>query len=360
VDYRFLGTTGLKISPLILGGMTFGSDADEPASGRIMDCYADAGGNVLDTANNYGRSEEIIGRWLKARGHREQWIVCSKVRFPIGDKPNDVGLSRKHIFNAIENTLRNLQTDYLDLYQAHCWDHATPLDETLRAFDDLITAGKVRYIGASNFAGWHLVKAVDASERRGWARYVNLQSQYNLLCRSPEWEILPACRACGIGFTVWSPLAAGWLSGKYSRQKPPPANSRMASAAQTPEQWKQLLSAGVSATVPHPHRIESQQEFRRLVQQQETDCRWNIIEAVADVAKARGTSCSQVALAWLLAQPGVTAPALGVRSVEQLQDNLGCLEWTLSEAELKWLNEVSDPGLPYPHDFFAQYGLPWR
>ena len=362
MEYRYLGRTGLKVSDVCLGCMTFGDSADEKASHRMLDQFVEAGGNFIDTANNYGGpiagSEEIVGRWLKGRP-RIPLIVATKVRFPIGPGPNDVGLSRKHIIDSLERSLRRLQTDYVDLLQAHCWDHVTPLDETLRALDDLVSAGKVRYIGASNFTGWHMVKAIAASQARGWVRFECLQTQYSLLVRSPEWEILPACRSEGVSATIWSPLAAGWLSGKYSRDKMPPPDSRMAHGDETKEEWDRLQSVALGATIPHPHKIASDEEFKRLLKADENQRKWRIIDAVADVAKVRGKSSAQVALAWLLAQPGVTAVVIGVRTLEQLQDNLGCLGWTLADNELKWLNQVSDPGLPYPHDFLSTYG-PWR
>jgi aryl-alcohol dehydrogenase-like predicted oxidoreductase len=361
LDYRYLGSTGLKVSPLCLGCMTFGEGADETTAHEMLDRFVAAGGNFIDTANNYagGLSEEIVGRWRAARGNRQNMIVGTKVRFPVGPGPNDVGLTRKHITDSVEASLRRLQTDYIDLYQAHCWDHVTPLEETLRAFDDLVSAGKVRYIGASNFTGWHLAKAVATSAAHNWVRFESLQTQYSLITRSPEWDILPACRAEGVGVTIWSPLGAGWLSGKYRRDTVPPPESRMAHAAQTPEEWEKLTQIGPGATIPHPHKVASEAEFKRLQQVQEAERRWRVIEAVGDVAQARGATHAQVALAWLLAQPGVTAPVIGVRTVAQLGENLGCLNVALSEGELAWLNEVSDPGLPYPHDFLAQYG-PWR
>jgi aryl-alcohol dehydrogenase-like predicted oxidoreductase len=361
MDCAFLGRSGLRVSRLCLGAMTFGSDADEETSVRLLDRFVEAGGNFIDTANNYGGSEEILGHWLKSRGDRDSLVIASKVRFPVGTcGPNDVGLSRKHLLAAIDTTLRRLQTDYLDLYQAHCWDHLTPVEETLSTFDDLVRVGKVRYLGASNFAGWHLMKSLAASDRRGGPRYVCLQSQYSLLCRSPEWELLPLCREEGVAVTCWSPLAAGWLTGKYDRDQVPPSDSRMGHVARSLEEWAQLHSGPLGATVPHPHALEAEREQRLREQSDALDRRWAIVDAVRDLARDRGATPSQVALAWLLLRPGVLGPVLGVRTLAQLEDNLGCLDVRLEAADLAWLDEVSDPGLPYPHDFHAQYGIPWR
>lgn len=364
MELCYLGKTGLKVSALCLGCMTFGEKIDEASAYRILDHFAETGGNFFDTANNYagpyGTSEEIVGGWLKARGLRHQRVIATKVRFPTGEGANDVGLSRKHIMEAVEISLRRLQTDYIDVYQAHCWDFVTPVEETLRAFDDLITAGKVRYIGASNFASWHLMKALAVSEAHSWAWYICLQTQYNLLARSPEWEILPLCREEGIGVTIWSPLAAGWLTGKYRRNGIPSPKTRIGDVVQTEEEWRRFLQVDVTATIPHPPGVQNEEAFQVLLHAQETERRWRVIEAIQQIAHQRGKTPTQVALAWVRAQPGVTAPILGVRSLEQLAENLGCLGWQLSDEEMAQLNRVSDPGLPYPHDFFARYGIPWR
>ena len=215
MDCRFLGSTGLRVSELFLGCMTFPVENDESVAFQILDRYVAAGGNVIDTANNYQNSEEVIGRWLAARGTRNDLVVCTKVRFPIEKQgPNDMGLSRKHIMSSLERSLRRLGTDFIDLYQAHCWDHITPVDETLRAFDDMISSGKVRYIGASNFTGWQLVKSLYRSDLAHRVRYVNVQSQYSLLTRSPESEMLPACREEGVGFSAWELPGSGLAQRK--------------------------------------------------------------------------------------------------------------------------------------------------
>jgi aryl-alcohol dehydrogenase-like predicted oxidoreductase len=200
MKYRYLGKTGLKVSELCLGSMTFGREANEEISPQMLDRFAEVGGNFVDTANVYslGVSEEIVGRWLKDKD-REDFIIATKVRFKLGEGPNDVGLSRKHILAAAESSLRRLRTHYIDLYQVHCWDETTPLEETLSTLDSLVQSGKVRYVGASNYSGWQLQKAIDMSRQRGWEPFCCMQPQYNLICRSTEWEVLPVCRSEGLG-----------------------------------------------------------------------------------------------------------------------------------------------------------------
>ncbi len=216
--YRFLGTTGLKVSEVCLGTMTFGRETSSQESHQILDRFVDAGGTFIDTADVYSRgaSEEIIGAWLKNQ-QRDDLVIATKVRFPMGEKPNDVGLSRKHILSAVDASLRRLRTDYIDLYQVHAWDGAAWLPETLGTLNSLVQSGKVRYIGASNFTGWQLQKAIDLSRQMGWEPFCCLQPQYNLLERAIEWEILPVCHQEGLGVIPWSPLRGGWLSGKFRR-----------------------------------------------------------------------------------------------------------------------------------------------
>jgi aryl-alcohol dehydrogenase-like predicted oxidoreductase len=360
MEYVFLGRTGLKSAALGLGCMTLGHGVDEATGFGMLDRYTEVGGNLFDVADNYGVAEEVVGRWLQARGLRSQRILCTKVRFPVGDGPNDVGLTRKHILDGVENSLRRLQTDYIDLYQAHCWDFVTPIEETLRVFDDLVVSGKVRYIGASNFSGWQITRALAASEVHHWTRFATLQSQYSLLCRSPEWEILPACADGGVTVTAWSPLAAGWLSGKYQKDALPPKGSRLADAAETEEEWQNVLRVGVNATIPHPRKLKEEEVYQKAISEVESDRRWRILDAVGEVAKAHDKTHSQVALAWILARPVKIIPIIGVSRVEQLEDNLSSLEVKLGKEEIDWLNKVSDPGAPYPIDFFNQYGIPWR
>ena len=216
--HRFLGRTGLRVSVLCLGTMTFGREANEEQSRAILDAYTGAGGNFIDTADVYAgtESESIIGRWLKEQ-KRDDLVIATKVRFPSGEGPNDVGVSRKHILSSIDASLKRLQTDYVDLYQVHAWDAVTPLEETLSTLDGLVKAGKVRYVGVSNFTGWQLQKALDMSQAHGWEPFVSLQPLYNLLDRYTEWELVPVCENEGLGIIPWSPLRGGWLTGKYRR-----------------------------------------------------------------------------------------------------------------------------------------------
>lgn len=329
MEYRFLGRTGLKVSELCLGTQTFGWGADEKTAHAMADRFVEAGGNFFDTADVYneGQAEIILGRWLKSRGHRSDFIVATKVFFPVGKGPNDTGLSRKHIFDAIEGSLRRLQTDYIDLYQVHCWDMSTPLEETLRALDDLVRTGKVRYLGASNFTPSQLEKALMLSRMNGWSRFDCLQLEYSLLVRSPEWELLPLCREEGVGVICWSPLAGGWLTGKYRRGEPPPPDSR----AGRRDRWEDLP------------------------EQRESELTWRIVDALLEVSKALGKTPAQVALNWLLQQPGVTAPIIGARTLEQLEENLGCLGWALPADAIAKLNAASEVPLPSPYSFIARY-----
>lgn len=329
MDYRFVGRTGVKVSEIMLGCQTFGWGADEPAAHTLADCFVEAGGNFFDTSNIYneGESERILGTWIKSRGNRAQLVIASKVFFPAGKGPNDTGLSRKHILDQIDGSLRRLQTDYLDLYQMHCWDASTPLEETLRALDDLVRAGKVRYSGASNYTPAQLMRAIMLSEMHNWVRFDCLQPEYSLLVRSTEWELLPLCRAEGIGVIAWSPLAGGWLSGKYRRGQPLPPDSRVGRA----DRWDDLP------------------------EQRESERTWQIIDALMEVSTACGKTPSQVALNWLLQQPGVTAPIIGARTLAQLEDNLGSVGWALSANEIAKLNAASDIPLPSPYNFIERY-----
>jgi aryl-alcohol dehydrogenase-like predicted oxidoreductase len=329
MEYRFMGRTGLKVSELCLGTQTFGWGADQPTAHALADRFVEAGGNFFDTSNIYneGQSETMLGSWLKSRRHRPQLVIASKVFFPVGDGPNDTGLTRKHIFEQIDSSLRRLQTDYIDLYQMHCWDASTPLEETLRALDDLVRAGKVRYIGASNYTPSQLTRAIMLSDMRGWVRFDCLQPEYSLLVRSTEWELLPLCRSEGIGVIPWSPLAGGWLSGKYRRGQPPPPGSRVGRA----DRWDDLP------------------------EQRESERTWEIIDALIEVSEALGKTPAQVALNWLLRQPGVTAPIMGARTLAQLGDNLDSVGWTLSADELAKLDAASHIPLPSPHNFIARY-----
>ncbi len=329
MEYRYLGRTGMKVSELCLGTMTMGREADEATSHRMLDTFVDAGGNFIDTADIYtqGVSEEIVGRWLKEKP-RDDVVLATKVRFTMGDGVNDVGLSRKHILSAVEASLRRLQTDYIDLYQVHCWDPGTPLEETLATLDALLKSGKVRYIGASNFTGWQLQKAIDTSKKMGLEVFSCLQPLYNMLDRSVEWELIPVCQNEGLGVIPWSPLRGGWLSGKYRRgMTAPPSGTRVEEAEK--QGWGESWRA------------------------YNNDRTWSVLDELFAVAEETGKTPAQVALNWLMHQPGVTAPISGVRSMAHLQDNLGTVGWQLSVEQQARLTAVSEVSLPYPYNFIA-------
>ena len=329
MDYRFLGKTGLRVSELCLGAMTFGRESSEQDSYAMMDRFIEAGGNFIDTANVYstGVSEEIVGRWLNKQ-KRDDIVLATKVRFPMGDGPNDLGLSRKHILSSVEASLRRLQTDYIDLYQVHAWDPVTPLGETLSTLDGLVQAGKVRYLGVSNFTGWQLQKAVDMSRRRGWEPFVSLQPLYNLLDRTLEWELIPVCQNEGLGVIPWSPLRGGWLSGKFRRgmdEAPQGTRVRVAEERGWGESWSAY----------------------------NTDRTWAVIDELIAVAEEAGKSPAQVALNWLLQRPGVTSPIIGARTMQQLEDNIGAAGWALDVEQMERLNSVSEQEMPYPYNTVA-------
>jgi aryl-alcohol dehydrogenase-like predicted oxidoreductase len=326
MEFRYLGRTGLKVSELCLGAMTFGRECDVPLSHAIMDRFVAAGGNFIDTANVYSRgiSEEVVGQWLVGQ-RRDDIVLATKVRFPMGAGPNDVGLSRKHILSSVEQSLRRLGTEYIDLYQVHCWDHTTPLEETLTTLDGLVRSGKVRYIGASNYAGWQLQKAIDLSRRMGLEPFVCLQPQYNLLCRSTEWELVPVCLNEGLGVIPWSPLRGGWLSGKYRRgMAAPPAGTRVAVAEE--QGWGESWSA------------------------YNNEHTWNLLDTLLAVAEEAGKTPAQVAINWLLRRPGVTAPIIGARTLEQLDANLGSAGWSLDDRAIERLDQASAVETPYPYE----------
>ncbi len=328
MEYRLLGRSGCVVSSLSLGTMTFGQEADEAGSVAQLDAFMEAGGTLIDIADVYAgtESEAIIGRWLSAAPTdvREQVVLATKGRFPTGHGPNDVGLSRRHLSTALDASLRRLQVDTIDLYQVHAFDPLTPLEETLRFLDDAVAAGKIRYVGLSNFTGWQLQRAVDLAEFHGWSVPVTLQPHYNLLGRELEWEIVPACAANGLGILPWSPLAGGWLTGKYRPDERPSGASRL---GEDPDR-------GLEA-------------YDRRSAQQRT---WDVIDAVRTVADGRGVSMAQVALAWVVDRPQVSSVILGARTQEQLADNLAAAGLHLDEEETALLDRASDPdpvGYPY-------------
>lgn len=330
MNYRFMGKTGLKVSELCLGAMTFGRETNEKDSRQMLDRFVEAGGNFIDTADVYsqGGSEELLGRWLKGK-KRDDLVIATKVRFGMGQGPNDVGLSRKHILAGIEASLRRLGCDYVDLYQVHCWDNKTPLEETLSTLDTLVQSGKVRYLGASNFTGWQLQKAIDLQHQGGWEAFSCLQPQYNLLERVIEWEVIPVCLNEGVGVIPWSPLRGGWLSGKYRRgMERPPAGSRVEAAEQ--KGWSEAWSAYAN------------------------DRTWDLLDVLFAVASEAGKHPAQVAINWLNQKPGVTAPILGVRTMSQLENNLGAAGWSLSPEQVDRLDKASEPVMPYPYNFIQR------
>lgn len=319
MEYCRLGRTGLKVSKLCLGTMQFGWTADETLSHKILTVAFEAGINFIDTADIYSRwvegnqggvSESIIGKWMKENQiPREQVVIATKVRGQMGEGPNDQGLSRAHILDAAEASLRRLRTDYIDLYQVHWYDEETPIEETLQALDDLVRQGKVRYIGASNYPAWRVMHALGTSDKLGLARFNSLQPHYNLVHREEfERELAEVCRIFGLGVIPYSPLAGGFLTGKYQKGEKLPESVRADSAK------------------------------RRYF----NDRSWAILDAVRNIAEHKDKSISQVALAWHLSNPIVTSPIVGPRTLDQLADNLEAADLRLEEDEMAKLNEVSN------------------
>ena len=327
MEYVNLGRTGLRVSRLCLGTMTFGSPAWRPwilpedASRPFIRRALDAGVNFFDTADMYSRgvSEEVVGRALADFTTRDQVVIATKAFFPMGDGPNDRGLSRKHLFDAVDASLRRLGTDYVDLYQIHRFDPHTPIDETLEALNDVVRAGKARYVGASSMYAWQFARMLQVSERRGWARFVSMQNHYNLVYREEEREMLPLCRAEGVGVLPWSPLARGFLAGNRGR-----------AAGAGGEQGGETLRARTD-------------EYARSLYYADSDFR--VVDRVVEVARERGVTPARVALAWILGQPGVTAPIIGATRIEQLDDAVAALDVPLDDEERRRLEE---PYVPHP------------
>ena len=330
MEYRTLGGTGTVVSAQCLGTMTFGNESTEEVSRAQLDLFVERGGNFIDTADVYSRgvSEQIVGRWLADRpGSRDRLVLATKGRFPMGDGPNDAGLTRTHLSRALDASLRRLGVETIDLYQAHAWDPLTPIEETLGFFDDAVRAGKIRYAGVSNFLGWQLQKTVLLARSGGRPPIVTLQPQYNLLVRDIEFELAEVCGNENIGILPWSPLAGGWLTGKYLRDQPPTGATRL---GEDPRR-------GMEAYAPRNAQERT----------------WHVIDTVRQVAEGRGVSMSQVALAWVADRPSVTAVILGARTVEQLDDNLGAAGLHLSEQETALLTQAS---IPIVSDY--PYGTP--
>lgn len=331
MEQRTLGPSGLTLGVFGLGTMTFGAESDEPTSHAMLDRFVDAGGTLIDTADVYSRglSEAIVGRWLAQRGGADGVVLATKARFPMSDDPADRGAGREYLTRALDASLRRLQVERVDLYQMHAWDPGTPLEETLETLDGFVRSGKVRAIGVSNYTGWQLQRAIMTSRHAGWAPLVSLQPQYNLLARHVELELLPLCLEEGLGLLPWSPLGGGWLTGKYPRDERPTGETRLGE---------------------DPQRGIEAYDLRN------TERTWEIIDAVGEVAERRDVPMSQVALNWVRQRPGVTSVLLGCRTVGQLDDNLGALDWELTDDEMTDLTAVSAPGMPiYPNGFLEAY-----
>jgi aryl-alcohol dehydrogenase-like predicted oxidoreductase len=328
MKYRKLGNTGIAVSSLALGTMYFGAETSEKDAFSILDAFVDAGGNFIDTADVYvgSVSEQIVGRWLKARqgGAAGNIVLASKGRFPTGKDINDAGLSRRHLNRALNASLERLGVETIDLYQVHAWDPHTPVEETLLFLDDAVRTGKINYVGLSNFTGWQVQLMVSTAKAIGLHLPVTLQLQYSLLSRECEWEMVPSSLHNGLGLLPWSPLAGGFLTGKYTREGKPSSDSR----AGSDNPLYQQVSAEYAASARN----------------------WDTIDTVVKIAKEINATPAQVSLSWLADRPEVTAPIFGARTLEQLRDGLGAAELTLDGGATEALNEVSAPvpgGYPY-------------
>jgi len=319
MDYVNLGRSGLKVSRLCLGMMTYGSSEwrkwvlDEEQARPFVRRALELGINFFDTADAYsiGRSEEILGQAVRDFGRREEVVIATKVFFPMGDGPNQRGLSRLHILRSIDASLRRLGTDYVDLYQIHRWDPETPIEETLEALHEVVKSGKARYIGASSMYAWQFSRSLYLADLCGWTRFISMQNHYNLVYREEEREMLPMCRAEGIGVIPWSPLARGFLAGN-----------------RTKEEWGDTVRAKVD-------------DFAQSMYYQESD--FQIVDRVVELAGRLGHSPAQVALAWLLHQPGISAPIIGASKMQHLEDAVAVLEIRLAEPDLLYLEEMYQP-----------------
>ncbi|MGV8989332.1 MAG: aldo/keto reductase [Cypionkella sp.] len=326
MEYRTLGHSGLKVSALTMGTFTFGGAGPFAMVGKqgvdearkLVDLCIDAGVNLFDTSNMYssGMSEEILGEVLQ--GRRDNVLISSKARMPVGSGPNDEGASRYHLIRECERSLKRLRTDHIDIYYIHEWDGTTPVEEKLAALDTLVQQGKVRYIGCSNYSGWHIMKSLAASDRDRRPRFITQQIHYTLEAREAEYELLPISVDQGLGVLVWSPLAAGLLSGKHRRGLATPEGSRQFAG------W----------TEPPIRDVEKL---------------WNIVDVLVDIGDSRGVSAAQIALAWLLRRPGVSSLVIGGRNEAQFRDNFAAVDLKLTDAEMKRLNEVSTIPLIYPY-----------
>ncbi|KYF83007.1 oxidoreductase [Sorangium cellulosum] len=341
MEYRSLGTSGLKVPVLCLGAMTFGEadeksfmhkvGCDEKTSFAIMSRALERGVSFIDTADVYGQdglSERIVGAWMAEAKSRDRVVLATKFRFRMGEGPNSSGASRYRIVRTVEDSLRRLKTDRIDLYQIHMQDIETPEEETLRALDDLVRAGKVLYLGASNYAAYRLTDSQWIAKTEHLHRFVALQMQYSLLVRDLEREHIPVCKRFGIGVLPWSPLASGFLSGKYVKDQPPPEGVRL-------DKWKQRFA------------------------DYDNDRGWRTLDAVNAIAKEKQTTPAAIALAWLLARPTVTSVIFGARSLEQLDDNLKAADVKLSAEEVQKLDDASAFEIGYPYNFIGNVQKRW-
>jgi aryl-alcohol dehydrogenase (NADP+) len=333
MEYKQLGSSGTIVSRLALGSMYFGGETAEQDAFAIMDAYVEAGGNLIDTANVYmgGQSEAIVGKWFASRPRdlTDRIVLASKGRFSTHEGANAAGLTRPGLNRLLNESLENLQRDTIDLYQLHAWDPLTPVEETIQFLDNAVRAGKIQYIGLSNFTGWQLQLFLSTARQLNAVLPVTLQQQYSLLSRESEWEVIPAALHNGVGLLPWSPLAGGFLAGKYKRGSTPAADTRAGS--------EKPLYQYVSA------------EYA------DSDQNWATIDAVVQIAKETGATPSQVALRWLADRPSVTAPIFGARTLEQLKDNLGAAELHLSAEATATLDKVSQPQSGgYPYGAFGQ------
>jgi aryl-alcohol dehydrogenase-like predicted oxidoreductase len=340
MKYRNLGSAGVKVSSLCLGGMTFGEadeksfmhkvGSDEETAHAVLDRAIALGINFIDTADVYGQdglSERVLGNWIVSRAARDKIVLATKFRFTMGDGPNRSGASRYRIVKCCEDSLRRLKTDRIDLYQIHMQDITVPEEETVRALDDLVRAGKVLYVGCSNYTAYRLMGSLCTSRHNGWVHWVTLQAQYSLVVRDLEREHVPLCREMGLGILPWSPLAGGFLTGKFERGKPPGGGTRLG-------------------------------EKDRMARY-DNDRNWKILDALRAVASETGASVSQVSLAWLLAKPQVTSVIFGARTIEQLEDNAKAADLELSANHIEALDAASAFDLGYPYAFIAATQAKW-
>ncbi|WP_018922467.1 aldo/keto reductase [Salsuginibacillus kocurii] len=326
--YTTLGKSGLAVSELCLGTMTFGRATPEDEAIHMMDRFLADGGNFIDTADVYvdGTSEEIVGKAIKEK--RDQVVLATKARMRTGEGVNDVGYSRKRLMDGVDQSLRRLQTDYIDLYQLHVWDHLTPLEEVLRTLDDLVRSGKVRYVGCSNFLAWQIMKGLSISDRRHYVPFISVQPQYSLVHREMDRELLSLVKEEELGFIPWAPLGGGFLTGKYN-------------AAERP------MEGRLANDKPGEYNWEAKGSARNF----------EILAVVEEIAAEIGKTPAQVALNWQLAKPEVTAPIVGCRTLEQYDENIGAIGWRLSEEQMERLEQVSALPKEYPNRFIERF---WR